>query len=42
LIEYFVGAFPPWLSPIQAIIIPITDKQKDYAQKIQKQLKEEK
>jgi len=28
LIEYFVGAFPPWLSPIQAIIIPITDKQK--------------
>ncbi len=42
LIEYFAGAFPLWLSPVQVIVIPITDKQKDYAQKITNQLQEEK
>ncbi|MBU1129827.1 threonine--tRNA ligase, partial [Patescibacteria group bacterium] len=40
LIEHFAGAFPVWLSPIQAKIIPITDKQNDYAKKIAKRLKE--
>ncbi|MFA5828190.1 MAG: threonine--tRNA ligase [Candidatus Shapirobacteria bacterium] len=35
LIEQFAGAFPVWLSPIQAKIIPITDNQLEYAQKIQ-------
>lgn len=40
LIEHFAGAFPVWLSPIQAKIIPITDKQEKYAQKIAKKLKE--
>jgi len=34
LIEHFAGAFPVWLSPVQAEIIPITDNQNDYAQKI--------
>jgi len=41
LAEHFAGAFPLWLSPIQVIVIPITDKQKDYAQKITGRLKEE-
>ncbi|MBU4209890.1 threonine--tRNA ligase [Patescibacteria group bacterium] len=40
LIEHFAGAFPVWLSPVQAKIIPITDKQIDYAKKVAKQLKE--
>lgn len=34
LIEEFAGAFPVWLSPIQAKIIPITDVQHDYAKKV--------
>jgi len=34
LIEQYKGAFPVWLSPIQIEILPITDKQIDYAQKI--------
>ena len=41
LIEHFGGAFPVWLSPVQAIILPITDKQLDYAKKVEKQLKSE-
>ena len=31
LIEHYAGAFPTWLSPTQAVIIPITDKQNEYA-----------
>ncbi len=34
LIEKYKGAFPVWLSPLQVKIIPITDKQIEYAQKI--------
>lgn len=34
LIENCAGAFPVWLSPIQAQIIPITDKQNEYCQQI--------
>jgi len=41
LIEHFGGAFPVWLSPVQAIILPITDKQLDYAKKVEEQLKSE-
>lgn len=40
LIEKFAGAFPTWLSPIQAKIIPITDKQLEYAKKVEQILKE--
>lgn len=39
LIENYGGAFPIWLSPLQAIILPITDNHHDYAQKIEKILK---
>lgn len=40
LIEHYAGSFPVWLSPLQAKIIPITDNQLEYAQKIEKILKE--
>jgi threonyl-tRNA synthetase len=38
LIEHYAGAFPVWLSPVQAIVLPITDRQTEYAKGIQKQL----
>jgi threonyl-tRNA synthetase len=39
LIEHFAGAFPLWLSPIQAMIIPISEKFKDYENEILEELK---
>ena len=42
LIEHLSGNFPTWLSPIQAIIIPITDNHKDYAFEIYKQFRSKK
>lgn len=39
LIEHFAGAFPVWLSPVQAAIIPIADRHVAYAKDVQKQLK---
>lgn len=40
LIEHFAGAFPVWLSPVQAMIIPIADRHQEYANKVLEQLKE--
>jgi len=40
LIEHYAGAFPVWLAPIQAIIIPISDKVGQYASSIAEKLKE--
>ena len=40
LIEHYAGAFPVWLAPVQAIVLPITDRQTAYARGIQKQLDE--
>lgn len=34
LIEHYKGAFPVWLSPVQAAVIPITERAHDYADKI--------
>lgn len=39
LIEKYAGNFPTWLAPIQAIVLPISDKYNDYAQKIVNTLK---
>jgi len=39
LTEHFQGAFPVWLSPVQTIILPISGKFKDYANKIYRDLK---
>lgn len=41
LIEEFAGAFPVWLAPVQAQIIPVGDRFIEYAQKVQAQLSEE-
>ena len=38
LIEHYAGAFPTWLAPIQARIIPITDRVGDYAESVRRKL----
>ncbi len=38
LTENFQGAFPTWLAPVQTVVIPISDKHADYAERVQKQL----
>lgn len=40
LIEHYGGVFPTWLSPVQAVIMPISDKHLEYAQKIVDELKQ--
>ena len=34
LIEHFAGAFPLWLAPVQAIVLPIADRHQDYARDV--------
>ena len=38
LIEHFAGAFPTWLAPVQAVIIPVSEAHKEYAYEVQKKL----
>ena len=38
LIEHYAGAFPTWLAPEQVRILPITDKQLDYAKRLETEL----
>jgi threonyl-tRNA synthetase len=38
LIEHYAGAFPVWLAPVQAVVMPITDRQQEYAQKVYAQM----
>jgi threonyl-tRNA synthetase len=38
LIEHYAGAFPVWLAPVQAIVLPITDRQLDYARQVREKL----
>jgi threonyl-tRNA synthetase len=38
LVEHYAGAFPTWLAPVQARVLPITDKQREYADAVVKQL----
>ena len=40
LIENFAGALPPWLAPVQAMIINITDNQADFCEKTAEKLTE--
>jgi threonyl-tRNA synthetase len=40
LIEHYAGAFPVWLSPVQAVMIPIAERHVEYANKVAAQLKE--
>jgi len=39
LIEHFAGAFPVWLAPVQAILIPIADRHLPYIQEVAQNLK---
>ena len=41
LVEHYGGAFPVWLAPVQAMIIPISDRHTDYARKVEAELKAE-
>lgn len=36
--EHYAGAFPLWLSPVQAVVMPITDRVNDYAKSIAEKL----
>lgn len=38
LTEHFAGAFPLWLCPVQAMVIPISEAHHDYAQKVAKEM----
>ncbi len=38
LIEHYAGAFPVWLAPIQAVILPISEKQRAYAEEMLQEL----
>ena len=41
LIENWDGKFPVWLSPVQAVVMNITDKQRKYARRVEKTLKKQ-
>jgi threonyl-tRNA synthetase len=41
LIEHYGGNFPVWLSPVQAIVIPIADRHVSYARKVEAEFKNE-
>jgi len=41
LIEHYEGAFPSWLSPIQAVILNITQKQEKFVKKVENRLKKQ-
>ena len=41
LIEHYAGAFPAWLAPVQATVIPIADRHLEYAHMLEKSLKEQ-
>ncbi len=40
LIEHFAGAFPVWLAPVQAVVIPIADRHFEYSEKVGQRLRD--
>ncbi|MBK5221143.1 MAG: threonine--tRNA ligase, partial [Thermoleophilia bacterium] len=40
LIEHYAGRFPVWLAPVQAIVLPISDRHNEYAEKAMEELRE--
>jgi threonyl-tRNA synthetase len=40
LIEHYAGSLPLWLSPVQAMVLNITDAQRDYAQNLENELRD--
>jgi threonyl-tRNA synthetase len=39
LVEHYAGAFPPWLAPVQAVMIPIAERHNDYLYEVAAKLK---
>ncbi len=39
LVEHYAGAFPVWLAPVQAVVIPIADRHGDYAWEVARRLR---
>jgi threonyl-tRNA synthetase len=40
LLEHYAGAFPAWLAPVQAAVIPIADRHNDYARQVADRLRQ--
>ena len=40
LIEHYAGRFPVWLAPVQAIVLPVSDKHSEYADRVVAELRE--
>jgi threonyl-tRNA synthetase len=40
LIEHYAGAFPAWLAPVQASVLPLSEKTMEYAAKVTQKLKD--
>ena len=38
LIEHYAGAFPTWLAPVQAVLIPISDRHLEHTEAVAKRL----
>ncbi|HSJ57519.1 MAG TPA: threonine--tRNA ligase [Anaerolineae bacterium] len=38
LVEHYGGAFPAWLAPVQAVVVPIADRHNDYAWQVRRRL----
>ncbi len=41
LVEHYAGAFPPWLAPVQARVLPVSDDHDTYARRIADRLRAE-
>ncbi|MEP6961908.1 MAG: threonine--tRNA ligase, partial [Acidobacteriota bacterium] len=39
LVEHYAGAFPLWLAPVQVVVMPITDRQQEYAKTVFEKMK---
>jgi threonyl-tRNA synthetase len=39
LIEHYAGAFPVWLSPVQAVVLPISERHTEYARGVTEELR---
>ena len=39
LVEHYAGAFPVWLAPVQAVVVPIADRHADCALRLERDLK---
>lgn len=40
LVEHYAGAFPVWLAPVQAVVLPITDRHLPYASQVTEKLRQ--